>query len=222
MNIKNYLDKILIAGVIIIIIAIGIYNKQKDENIDNVEILNNTVESDLENKKTSSDQSKKDKTQDEDIYVHVTGCVKNSGVFKLNNTSRVKDLIDKAGGFCKEVDFENINLSQKLKDEMKIHVYKIGEVKVQNSQTDLESKSSTQGLDIFDSSKVNINTASKDKLMTLPGVGSSRADQIIKYREKNKFQTIEDIQSISGIGQKSFEKIKEKITVDWNYAINLI
>ncbi|RXZ68180.1 helix-hairpin-helix domain-containing protein, partial [Fusobacterium necrophorum] len=63
-------------------------------------------------------------------------------------------------------------------------------------------------------SKININTASKEQLMTLPGVGSSRADEIIKYRSKNRFQSIEDIQNISGIGQKSFEKIKEKIIVD--------
>lgn len=221
MKIKNYLDKILIAIVIIVIIIIGIYNKSKENNVDNSDILNNVLETNIEKFESKKNEKfeKKTKTQDEEIYAYITGCVKNPGVYKLNSTSRVKDLIDKSGGFCKDADLESINLSQKLKDEMKIHVNKIGEVKNQKSANHVESTDNEQKNGL---SKININTASKEQLMTLPGVGSSRADEIIKYRSKNRFQSIEDIQNISGIGQKSFEKIKEKIIVDWNYTFNLI
>lgn len=221
MKIKNYLDKILIAIVIIVIIIIGIYNKSKENNVDNSDILNNVLETNIEKFESKKNEKfeKKTKIQDEEIYAYITGCVKNPGVYKLNSTSRVKDLIDKSGGFCKDADLESINLSQKLKDEMKIHVNKIGEVKNQKSANHVESTDNEQKNGL---SKININTASKEQLMTLPGVGSSRADEIIKYRSKNRFQSIEDIQNISGIGQKSFEKIKEKIIVDWNYTFNLI
>ncbi|MFM1533843.1 ComEA family DNA-binding protein [Helcococcus ovis] len=213
MKIKNYLDKILIAIVIIVIIIIGIYNKSKENNVDNSDILNNVLETNIEKFESKKNEKfeKKTKIQDEEIYAYITGCVKNPGVYKLNSTSRVKDLIDKSGGFCKDADLESINLSQKLKDEMKIHVNKIGEVKNQKSANHVESTDNEQKNGL---SKININTASKEQLMTLPGVGSSRADEIIKYRSKNRFQSIEDIQNISGIGQKSFEKIKEKIIVD--------
>lgn len=207
MKIKNYLDKILIAIVIIIIIIIGVVNRKSEDNIDNEEILKKS----LDVVETNTEKFKEDKKIEKNIiYVHVTGCVTKQGVYQLNDESRVKDLIDKAEGFCKDVDIERINLSQKLKDEMKIHVYKIGEIEESSSKNQNTSSNKQNS----DTSKININSATKEELMTLPGVGSSRADEIIKYRAENKFQTIEDIKNISGIGAKSFEKIKEKITVD--------
>ena len=208
MKIKNYLDKILIAIVIIIIIIIGVVNRKSEDNIDNEEILKKS--SDIV--ETNNEKIRNDKqVETKSIYVHVTGCVAKQGVYQLDAESRVKDLIDKAGGFCKDVDIESINLSQKLKDEMKIHVYKIGEVKNSSSKNHLNTSLNEQN---SDTSKINLNSATKEELMTLPGVGSSRADEIIKYRAENKFQNIEDVKNISGIGEKSFEKIKEKITVD--------
>ncbi|MFM1538915.1 helix-hairpin-helix domain-containing protein [Helcococcus bovis] len=207
MKIKNYLDKILIAIVIIIIIIIGVVNRKSEDNIDNEEILKKS----LDVVETNTEKFKEDKKIEKNIiYVHVTGCVAKQGVYQLKAESRVKDLIDKAGGFCKDVDIESINLSQKLKDEMKIHVYKIGEIEKSSSKNQNTSSNKQNS----NTSKININSATKEELMTLPGVGSSRAGEIIKYRDENKFQTIEDIKNISGIGEKSFEKIKEKITVD--------
>ena len=139
----------------------------------------------------------------------------NQGVYNLKANSRVNDLVKLAGGLCKDADLERVNLSSKLTDEMKIHIYKIGEndksdildnqiVEPKSQQTDYNSKTK----------KVNINTATIDELTTLTGIGETKAKEIIEYRKNNKFTKLEDLMNISGIGNKTFEKIKEMITID--------
>lgn len=137
------------------------------------------------------------------IIAYISGEVNNPDVYELENDSRVKDLVLKAGGFTTDADQNNINLSQKLKDEQHVHIYKIGENIVIESSNDVNNQNSL----------ININTATKEELMTLPSIGDSVSDGIIAYREKEgKFNTIEDIKNVDRIGDKTFEKIKDLIT----------
>ncbi len=137
-----------------------------------------------------------------EICVYVVGEVVNPGVYTLKEGSRVCDVIDEAGGFTENAAKEYINLASKVSDGEKIIVYSVTQI---NEGVMLESQSSL----------VNINTADADKLMTLPGIGEARANDIIKYREKNgRFETIEDIMKVSGIKEAAFSKIEDLITVN--------
>lgn len=141
------------------------------------------------------------------IIAYISGEVNNPDVYELENGSRIKDLVLKAGGFTNEADQNNINLSKKLTDEEHVHIYKLGEKQdiVIENQNNVNNQSSL----------VNINTATKQDLMTLPNIGDAVSNYIIDYRDTiGKFNTIEDIKNVDRIGDKTFEKIKDLITVD--------
>lgn len=143
------------------------------------------------------------------IMVDVKGAVNSQGVYELQQGDRVKDAIDLAGGVTEYADEVQINYAQLLEDEMLIYVPKIGEISEQVALTNSTSSNSSS------SETVNINKATAEELQQLTGVGPSKAEAIIQYREENGgFKTIEDIQNVTGIGEKSFEKIKGEITVN--------
>lgn len=133
------------------------------------------------------------------IFVYVCGAVNCEGVYELPSGSRVYQAIEVAGGLREDADKNSVNQAEVLEDEERIYVPTIGE--------EVSLVAEEEG-------KVNINKASKEELMTLPGVGESRAESIIKYREEQgAFQNIEDIMQVSGIKEGLFEKIKDLITV---------
>ena len=144
------------------------------------------------------------------MMVDVKGAVQNPGVYPVFPGERVVDVLKKAGGLREDADDTKINLSQKVSDEMVIYVPRQGEETASvASITSSAGGSSSEG-----DKKVNINTADREELQTLPGIGPAKADAIIEYRESHgPFQTIEDILNVSGIGEKSFEKLKDQITV---------
>lgn len=146
------------------------------------------------------EKESKDTAEDiEYIYVYVCGAVNQEGVYELPAGSRVYEAVEKAGGFREDADTRNVNQAKVLEDEERIYVPMIGE----EVQPDSE-----------ENEKININKASKEELMTLPGVGESRAESIVKYREgQGAFQSIEDIMQVSGIKEGLFEKIKDLITI---------
>lgn len=147
------------------------------------------------------------------ILVHVAGAVKNPGVYSLKEGERVKDAIEAAGGHMVDADILRLNLAQKLYDEDKLYVPKIGETPEDLEGTGL-SGGSIVGLTSKDDGKVDINTASEAELTELPGVGPVTAQKIVDYRNTNgKFDIIDDIKNVSGIGDKKFEQIREKIKV---------
>ncbi|AAM24182.1 MAG: DNA uptake protein [Caldanaerobacter subterraneus] len=156
---------------------------------------------------TSQDNMQAEQLQEQkpvEIKVYVTGEVKNPGVYIMKEGERVIDAIEKAGGVLEEADLSNINLAQKVKDEQMIKVPKKGE------KVDTSFASGIDG-----AKKVNINTATKEELQTLPGIGPVTAERIIEFREtKGPFKKIEDIMNVPRIGPKMFEQIKDKITVD--------
>jgi competence protein ComEA len=154
--------------------------------------------------------------QTKKMVVYVTGAVKNPGVYTLEDGMRVKDAIDLAGGILPEADLLRLNLAKKLHDEDKLYVPKIGEVSSeQPGQESLIVADGTGGIISYSDGKININTASLSELDTLPGIGPTTAQKIIDYRTQNgPFKSIEDIKNVSGIGEKKFEQIKDKIKVD--------
>lgn len=150
------------------------------------------------------DTSKEEYLDDEYYYVDIKGCIKNPGVYKLVKGSRVKDVIELAGGLTSDSDTSNINLAKIIEDEMVININSVND----NSGNNYGMNSTNL------SDLININTASLEQLMTLSGIGESKAKSIISYREENgNFKAIEDITKVSGIGQALYEKIKDYITV---------
>jgi competence protein ComEA len=142
------------------------------------------------------------------IKVDVKGAIQNPGVFTAETGDRVIDIIAEAGDFTENADKNRVNLAQLVEDQMVIYVPKIGEESTFVSET-----AQPQGT-ASDDGKVNLNSASQSELETIPGIGPSKALTIIEYREQNgPFQSVEDIKNISGIGDKTFEKLKDSITV---------
>ena len=147
------------------------------------------------------------------IYVYICGEVINPGVYELSGDSRIYEAVDAAGGFTENAARECVNLASKVSDGMQITIYNREEAA--SLPADSASvggnagKSGTSG-----SGLVNLNTATKEELMTLKGIGESKAEDIIRYREKSGgFKKIEDIMKISGIKENGFQKIKDSITV---------
>lgn len=151
----------------------------------------------------------------ENIKVYITGEINNSGVYELKKGSRVIDLIKLAGDLTEDGDLNAINPARTLKDGESITIPKkflvnssAYEDAPSNNISTSQSGKTKEGL-------ININKASKAELMELYGIGDVKAQAIIDYREENgSFVSIEDIKEVPGIGDKTFEKIKDKITVD--------
>lgn len=167
---------------------------------------------------TKLNETVKDDTKD--LFVDIKGEVKKEGVYKVTSGMTVNDVIKLAGGLKKSAFTKNINLSKRVFDEMVIIVYSKSSLNnnVNNNKNDALIKNEEKALISSSNSSsnlslVNINTASIDELLTLSGIGNSKAEAIIKYRESNKFNTIDDIKNISGIGDSLFEKIKDYISV---------
>ena len=133
------------------------------------------------------------------IYVHIAGEVSNPGMYELKHDARVSDAIDAAGG-----------LTEQIVVQAYIEAEPGNSKSTDASDSGLPSSSNTEVL----SSKVNINTASASELITLDGIGESTAAKIIAYRQANgSFASIEEIKKVSGIGDRKYEAIKDRITV---------
>lgn len=141
------------------------------------------------------------------IKVDIKGSIVNPGVYEVSNSDRINDVINKAGGLLEDANTSNINLSKRVKDEMVIVIS--NNQNVEEEVIDFETNNYTES----NNSLVSINSASKEELMSLSGIGESKALAIIKYRENQKFNSIEDIKNVNGIGDSLFEKIKDSITV---------
>lgn len=150
------------------------------------------------------------------VIVHITGAVKNPGVYQLSSTDRIIDAVKIAGGETEEANLDLINLAALLKDGQKIIVpYQIynetGEKNNRNIYNNIEKGYSSSD---STSRKININIADTIILQTLPGIGSVLSERIIEYRNKNGlFGVIDDIKNVSGIAEKKYEGIKDLICV---------
>ena len=224
----RYRKQILVVSLFVLLIAssISLYvvkfdkQKEKDNKKDREIVL--TEKKEVKEKNNS-------KTTNTKIMVDIKGEVVNPGIYTLDDNQRVIDVINMAGGITKNADTSVLNLSKKLKDEMVIIVYSYYEVKNFSYVKEVEKKVQTEcskGINDVEndacidssseeeSSVISINTATKEELMTLTGIGEKKAEDIIKYREENgEFTSIEDIKNVKGIGDSLFEKIKDYITL---------
>lgn len=239
-NLKKYSYYILIFVIVCLLIVIGfIYS----ENVTNK--YSNDINIEVEEEKEIIEEK-------QTLFVDIKGEVKNPGVYELEENKRIIDAIKIAGGLTKNASTDYINLSKKIKDEMVIIIYSKKEIEDYNKNTNgqkeiikyqiiekecvcpntindacisennelssnendtKEEKEITNSIEENNDKLVNINNATIDELTTISGLGEKKAEAIIEYRKENKFTTIEDIKNVSGIGEALFEKIKDYITV---------
>ena len=202
--IENKKNKIKIVAVPVLVIAAVLFfwlNSGSDEiKID--EGNSSAIEEDgVSQQEVNSTQSH--------LYVDIGGEVMKPGVYEVSDGTRLFEVIDKAGGLTEDADIDGINRAETVQDGQKIMIGRHGE----NPDENRDSYSANNVTDSGEGT-VNINTADAAALQTIPGIGPSKADRIIEYREsEGKFNEIDDIKNISGIGNKTFESIKEYITV---------
>ena len=175
-----------------------------------------------------SDDEEKDEIIEkavETIFIDIKGEVNSPGVYEMQLGDRVIDAVQMAGGFTDEATTDNVNLSKKLKDESVIiipsYLKDYENVTIKNDyeidiNDDIVQSEKNESDEKIESSSnlININTASVVELMSLDGIGESKAKAIIEYRDINgDFENILDIKNVSGIGESIYEKIKDYITV---------
>ena len=223
---------VIIIGILaIILVGWKIYDSKNFKEINSNEIM-----------VSSSNDDKKEIGENEDeegemMAVHITGEVKNPGVVRVKEGSRIQDIIEEAGGLTENADITDVNLAYVVEDGMKVRIPSNDDENLKKNNSgktdDDEEKSqielakneyitqdsgkgvivSDEGIDTS-SSIVNINTATQTELEELPGIGPSLASRIVEHRNQNgKFKTIEDIKNVTGIGDSKFEKIKDLIKV---------
>ena len=201
-------------SILMIVIIYVLYKNDIEEKEVTIDIFKEEEqEEDNIDKKTVSDLK---------VVVDIKGMVANPGVYEVDRTYRVNDVISLAGGLLDGADTSLINLAKTVTDEMTIIISSSDEVleklkgqicvcdcPIQENDACIEEDNTKDNNEI-----ININTASKEELMTLPGIGEVRAEEIINYRSNNgSFKTIDDIKNVSGIGEELFEEIKANITV---------
>ena len=176
--------------------------------------LNDISNSSASAKKNKDEMTGDSETNSRSFVVYVCGEVIKPGVYELEEGSRLIDAIDKAGGYTENASQSSINLASLLSDEQMIYVPSVKEVEeagVAGVSVGIDNKNASKGQE---NNLINLNTATKEDLMTLPGIGESKADKIISYRDENGgFKSPEGIMQISGIKDGLYNKIKDRICV---------
>jgi len=154
------------------------------------------------------------------IKVYICGCVKQPGVYEMAQGSRIVDLAELCGGFTEDACIEAVNLAAVLSDEEKVYIPSKTEISQQGINildgisSGNNSNSKEGQADASQGQKVNVNSASAEELMVLPGIGEQIAKNIIDYRNQyGAFNTKEDLKNVKGIGEKKFEQIKELVSI---------
>lgn len=202
-NLSNQEKITIIFLLIVIIIGIGIILYKNFNNEDNLAINSPS---------NFSENNIAEKIEVPSVIIHISGAVKNPGVYQLKSTDRVVDAVKIAGGITERANPDAINLAALLKDGQKIIIpYKISNQVTVESDKNIEEVYSSSS---SPSDQININTADDNTLQSLPGIGPVLSKKIIDYRNQNGlFEVIEDIKDVSGIGEKKFEGIKDLICV---------
>lgn len=177
------------------------------------------VEKNSSNSKTESEKGSQGGTDAEEglpetLYVHVCGAVNAPGVYELRTDARIYEALEAAGGMTEDAAADWINQAEALSDGERIYVptQEEAEESAQSVSGRWADPNGNAGGSVSD--KININTAAKEELMTLSGIGASKAESILKYRQEHgNFQSIEDLKKIEGIKDGVFNKIKDDITV---------
>ncbi|MDM5307453.1 helix-hairpin-helix domain-containing protein [Peribacillus frigoritolerans] len=207
-NLKRKMTMITVA---VAFVAGGIYfySQQGEGPADTEDIFSVTA------KEAEMEQSVNESAAEPEIIkVDVKGAVKSPGIFTAQAGDRVIDLISSAGGFTEKADTDKVNFAQIIEDQMVIYVPEIGEEdkgNLENIQVGTSGDAVTKGTS---GGLVNLNTATQEDLQTLTGIGPSKADAILEYREKvGKFKEVDELKQVTGIGDKTFERLRDSISV---------
>lgn len=237
---KNKKNMIIVVGIIIIliIVGIGLFINHKNTNEESINILSkmeeeieedsnqvNNKNNEIASNNIEINENIENEIAEEKIAIHITGEVKKTGILYLERGSRIIDAIEMAGGATKSANLNQVNLAYILEDGQKIYIPNKKEkieqgayivansgqnVLVEEGKDTAKAIQNTKGVN----SKVNINTANQTELETLQGIGPSLAQRIMEYRKSNgKFEKIEDIQNVKGIGDSKYSNIKDDICI---------
>ncbi len=201
----NFKNILLITAALVIILtsaAAFIYLYGKSETI--------SIETSAKTRETGGSATEEKASSSDTVFVDVSGCIKTPGVYELPYGSRIFEAIEKAGGFTKHADKALINQAETITDGMKINV-----PDKRDSEGSGSGAAHVSGNGASDTGElININTAGSEELQQISGIGPVTAEKIIRYREENgAFGSVEDITNVSGIGEKTLEKMKPQITV---------
>lgn len=206
--------------VVLILLMFAGCGSKKDKSEETVVLLDEESEKETDSEEEAEQKSAKEeetknqqKTEPETIVVYVCGEVQKEGVVTLPAGSRIYQAIEMAGGVTEEAEASWLNLAEVLTDGVRIYVP--GKEEVSEGELAIpEGTGNSTGISEASDGLVNLNQASKEELMTLPGIGEAKAEAILQYRtEHGTFSSIDEIKNISGIKDGVFEKIKDKITV---------
>ena len=227
MNKFNKKNKIIIILGVLIIISLGIYfvySKTDETQFFSYEDgIENTKD---ENNKSENNELNNKNEEKNKIVIDICGSIANEGILELDENSRISDAIEKAGGLKEGADLSQINLAFILSDGIKVYIPNIKDKESDNKNEDKTNIYITKESGVntivgtsennnqISNMKININTADINELDKLPGIGDSTAQKIIDYRNENgKYNSIEDVKNVKGIGDSKFDKIKEFIIV---------
>ncbi|KZD34442.1 Late competence protein ComEA DNA receptor [Bacillus cereus] len=192
---KKWLGLVAIIGIVLFLLFWKT-NQHTERSVITTDVQAKEIEKKSKPKISDTKQQKKI------IIIDMKGAVVKEGVYEMKEGDRVKDAIEKAGGFLPEADRKKVNLAQVVQDQMILYVPDKNEQVQEGAAVSKEE------------GKVQINVASKEQLEKITGIGSRKAESILKYREEHgPFQKIEDLLEIDGIGVKSLEKIKDQIII---------
>ena len=194
--------QVFFVGAFIVLTVVGYLIMQKDEVVINLDSNLNEANNGVLNFEMHESESSKNK---ETIFVHIEGAVNSPGIKEVPKGTRVFEVINLASGECLDADISKINLASIVKDEQKIYIpFKISSIEQEAAVEE----------SLWSTTLININSATKEQLQQLEGIGPSMAQKILDYREKvGFFGAIEDIKNVSGIGEAKYNSIKDNITI---------
>ena len=184
---------------IVLILLLAVILRIHDENKADITIESADTAEELE-------YNEENKVQQQTVFVDIGGAVENPGVYQVSVGTRLFQVIEMAGGLSDDADTDHVNRASFVEDGQKIIIPVKGSENTEETTASAESADVGIGL-------ININYASADELKTLNGIGDVIAERIIEYRSSKPFKSKEDIMSVDGIGSKTYEKIKDRITV---------
>lgn len=200
---------IVLLGIAVFLLVIQQEKEDKELLIETLSTTEVTVDTKKEQENNESKSTK--------IYVDISGAVKQPGVYQLPEGSRLFDLLKQAGGLTEDAAIQTVNQAMIIQDQQKIII--LTQDQAQSLDTEnipnnghLEEKSAEKSPK--DAEKLNINQADLTQLQQLSGIGEKKAQAIIDYRNENgSFKTIEDLAKVTGIGEKTVEKLRDSITI---------
>ncbi len=190
---------------VIIVILLTIFLSCRKKNIlDDQNFLEDLDDDEFEYQELDINTLDCEENIEEYIYVHIAGAVKQPGLIKVKSGTRLAEAIDICKGTEEDACLNSVNLALKLLDEQKVYIPKKGE-KIEDFNA---SNSITRDSDKL----ININEASKEELVKLPGIGNKTAEKIINYRQNSRFKDIHDLMDVPGIGEGKFNDLESLIT----------